>query len=573
MEISAPIDVPSEEFAGQLWRAGRLADWKLDPHQLDVHSLFIEWNEFRQTQEYLDLVLANDTTLDDVWVEEIGRRFGKTAKWLIVLAEIAITRVGAVLMYGTAYQKDISEIIVPLANQLFADAPDDVRPRYQRSKQGGNEGLYFPNTSVIKLVGLDEHPDAARGRFSDGIVLSEAGFMKGLEDLVRSVLLPQFQRRPWAFLACESSTSKETDHDFMRVFVPDAKLRRAYVMRTIDDNVVLGDREKAKHIRMAGGRGSVTCEREYYCVQMRDPQDLVIPEFSPKAHVRDWKRPEFAYCMTAADPGMQDLFGQVWGYWDWQEAKLVIERSWAQRNASTRKVAAVNAAMEYEIWGVHPPARMRHIPLRTTEERIGWVDLLKGERVANLAFRMHQLANAERRPELRWEVGHPPGHFTFWDGAAFVQNPYMRFSDIELRLMQDLSVEYDMLFNPTAKDDVEAQINLVRDWFADGRIVFLPDAGPVIEHVGNALWNDKRTDWQRHKVFGHYDCLSALVYLVRNINNVRARKPSPPQFTDRRAHDVATMFQPPFIRDEVRVLSDAFGANDNGVGAQRRWRG
>lgn len=548
----------SQTLSWALWRIFDLA-WKLDPHQLAVHTKFLEWNARRQTPEYEEQVIAAGADLDDVWVEEIGRRFGKTAKWIVVLAQIALERPGSVLLYGTAYQKDIAEIIVPLCELMLGDGPPELRPKYQRSKGGQNEGLYFPNGSVIRLAGLDEHPNAFRGRFSDGIVLSEAGFMKGLEELVRAVLLPQFQRRPWAFLVLESSTSKQLDHDFLTKFVPDAKLRGAYVRKTIDDNLVISPRAKAKAIRQAGGRGSAICEREYYCEQVRDLESHVIPEFDERLHVVEVAKPKYAIAVVGADPGMQDLFGEVWAYWDFDAARLVVEYSWCARNASTRKVAAVNAAVEYQLYHSQTPARMKSIPLQSDGATIGWTELLAGEKFAALAPRLHAMANAPKRMPQRWEINHPSAQGVYWDGAAFKQNPYQRHSDIELRLMADLESEWGYMFAPTAKDDKEAQINLVRSALANGKMVFTPNAGPVIEHVKNATWNERRTDFERHKTHGHYDCLAALIYLTRNLPAVKQRRPFPPAYTDKRAEGVATWYQPPMQRDEIKPFLDAFG--------------
>lgn len=562
------------ELARLAWETGAICDWKLDQHQIDVDNEFSEWNARRLTPEYVAKVVSSGATLDDVWVEEIGRRFGKTAKWICRLTDIALARPHAVLLYGTAYQKDIAEIIIPLAEMLYADAPEELRPKYKRSKGGQNEGIYFANGSVIRLAGLDEHPNAFRGRFLDGAVLSEAGFMKGLEDLARSVLLPQFQRRPWAFLALESSTSKQLDHDFLTVFVPDAKLRGAYVRRTIDDNHAINAAEKAKAIRQAGGRGHVTCEREYYCEQVRDPEGHVIPEFNEAVHVRGVERPPYYYAIVGADPGMTDLFGQVWGYYDFDKARLVIEHSWCARNASTRTIAAVNAAVELMLYGRQPPAKMADIPLRTEGDKVGWTELLRPTPYERLARRCWQLAGIElgrahegvKRLPMKWEINHPSQHSVFWNGDTFNQNPYSRHSDIELRLMADLTLEYDIFFQPTAKDDKEAQINLVRNALGGGQMVFTPDAGPVIEHVKHAVWNEKRTDWVKHKVHGHYDCLSALIYLKRNAQALRSRRPHPPAHTDPRQMGVATWYQPPTKNHEVSAIVGAFG--DMG----RQWR-
>lgn len=550
-------DLPADFLAAPFWYAHDLT-YKLDPHQIEVDCLFEEWNARRCTPAYEESVIALGATLDDVWVEEIGRRFGKTAKWIIKLTMIALARPGAVLLYGTAYQKDIAEIIVPLAELLLADGPDDLRPRYKTAKAGQNEGLYFPNGSVIRLAGLDEHPNAFRGRFSDGIVLSEAGFMKGLERLLRAVLLPQFQRRPWAFLVLESSTSEQLDHDFLTVCVPDAKLRDAYVMRTIDDNTVISDYEKRKAIRQSGGRGSPNCEREYYCVQTRDPEGLVIPEFNQLLHVQQVDKPAYSYALVGADPGFQDLFGEVWAYWDFELARLVVCHSWAKRNASANEIAAVNAAVEMRLYGAQVPELMSDIPLLTEGKYVGWTDLLKATPYSAMARRLFESARAKPRQRRAWEINHPTAQDVYWDGEAFQQNPYRRVSDIELRLMADLSTNFGYLFAPTAKDDKEAQINVVRGLLSSGKMVFTPDAGPVIDHVRYAQWNEKRTDWTRHKTHGHYDCLSALIYLCRALAGCRNRRPFPPKYTDPRAPQVATWYQPPLVNEEVRGLVEAF---------------
>lgn len=233
-------------------------------------------------------------TLDDVWVEMLARRFGKTAKWIVGATQICLQRPGFIGTYATAFQKDIAEIIVPLTNILLADGPPSIRPKYQGTKQGSHEGLFFPNGSIIRLVGIDEHPDALRGRFSDFFIISEAGFVKGLEETVRSVILPQFQRRPHAFLALESSAPKQPGHDFLRTFVPDAKVRRAYCERTIDDNKAITDKDKAKFVRQSGGRGHPVCEREYYNIIKLDTESAVIPDFDPLQHIVQVVRPDYA---------------------------------------------------------------------------------------------------------------------------------------------------------------------------------------------------------------------------------------------------------------------------------------
>lgn len=527
-----------------MWERADLCSWKLEEHQLEVWELFEEWNARRRTTAYTDHVEAVGATMDDVWVEMLARRFGKTAKWIIGGTQICLRRPGAVGTYATALQKDIAEIIVPLANILLADGPDHLRPRYRGSQQGGHEGLYFPNGSIIRLVGIDQHPDALRGRFSDFFIISEAGFVGDLEETVRSVIIPQFQRRPWAFLALESSAPKSSTHDFIRKFVPDARLRGAYVARTIEDNVAIDPRDREKWIRQAGGRANTVCKREYFNLIERDEEKAVIPEFDPKRHVLSRETVgecRFAQAITGADPGSRDLFGLVWAYWDFLAARLVVQSSWAGRNPSTKRVAAICAATEYNLWGTLPPRKMGAIPLNGTQQRDGWFELLRGHELAHLGPILRELANREPdtwRLEGKWYAPPPPPTLSYWDGHFFRGNPVHRTTDVDVRLVQDLSIEYGLLFSPTAKDDAEAQRNALRNAHSDGKVVYLETAGPVIDHVKEAEWNEKRTDYERHPVFGHFDCLAALIYLWRNVS--RGRNPYPPQYNPGRSSQTAS---------------------------------
>ena len=85
---------------------------------------------------------------------------------------------------------------------------------------------------------------------------------------------------------------------------------------------------------------------------------------------------------------MQDLFGQVWGYWDFDQACAVVNQSWAARNASTRKVAAINAAVEWRLYHAQAPKTLATVPLQTEGRVIGWEELLRGEKYAGDARRL-----------------------------------------------------------------------------------------------------------------------------------------------------------------------------------------
>jgi hypothetical protein len=519
--------VSTEALTAAAWRRGDLS-WKLDPHQLEIYDLFNAWNARRHTAEYLALCKAIHGAMDSVWDEELCRRFGKTAKWIVQLDEIALRRPGAVLTYGTAFQKDIGDIIVPLQNLLAADAPDDVRPRYRGSYGAySSPVLHFPsNDSVIKLVGIDKNPDGLRGRFSDGIVISEARDVRQLESIVRGILLPQFQRRPWAFLALESSTPKDLDHDLIRIFKPDAEARGAYVRRTLDANQVITDEERERYIREAGGRGHPECEREYFCEVTRDPERMIVPEFNRERHVRPMVRPAYADCYTVMDPGMSDRCAILWAYWDWMAQVLVVERSWAEFNAGTDVVAKVMRDTELDLWGT-----------------------LGDDEPANDNGRL--LAYDRDKHKLR-------------------ANPCQRWTDVDLRLAHDLrtlhGINVQVVDKPAKSADADVQA--MRLAFGSDQVVVLPDSGPLALELeaGKRKEGGSPGDWERSAVYGHYDCLAALKYLLRKIN--RSRNPFPPQGALMSGSNV---MREPWADHAQKSRSEKAIGQVFGGGGRRRW--
>jgi hypothetical protein len=503
VEYVSIADASDDELAAALWRAGKL-DWKLGRHtdQLSVYEQYRAWE-------------AKTPATDDagelarVFVLDIARRWGKTTLCLVWKLEDCIRQPGSTHTYGCAYAKDIADIVVPLMEELIADAPADVRPVFRRSQEGESVGYYFPDAGPargarLKLVGIDRNPHGLRGRRSDGCVLSEAGYVRHLERVVRDVLYPQMQGRQGARIVLESSAPSDPVTDFDRIFVPDARARGAYVERTIDDNPLLSEAERQEFIRAAGGRGAPTCEREYYGVRVREVGRVVVPEFDRARHVQAVERPKYAHCYVAIDPGMRDLCAVLWAYWDFERAQLVIESDWAERNANTTRVA----------------------------------DEIK------------------RREERLWS------ECQYWTGKDMRANPYIRVSDTDLRLIGDLITEHGLKVIPARKDDKEAALHSLRNAFGADKIVLLPSCERTAEHLEACAWNENRTDYERSELFGHFDLVDALVYLWRHVQ--RGLNPNPPS-VDVKALNV-------FVRpDAPRLATRTVAAFNGAFGARRRW--
>jgi hypothetical protein len=101
----------------------------------------------------------------------------------------------------------------------------------------------------------------------------------------------------------------------------------------------------------------------------------------------------------------------------------------------------------------------------------------------------------------------------------FPDKKVLRYSDNNNPLLlQDLSSNYRLPFSPTTKSSIESMVNKVRIWMKDGRIRISKNCKELIGCLENGIWRENRKEFDRSKVFGHFDALAALIYLVRNVN-------------------------------------------------------
>jgi len=507
--------------------------------QVRLVTQILSWLEVDQTNDVEHVA----GSMPRVFAVAKAKRFGGTTAMLWLLAMLGVKHPGAVMRFTSALQKSIDEIIGAVVPQCFATAPESCTPKYFGKRGPKPAGLYFPEYgpmcgSRIALAGLDQNPNALRGQANDFDVISEAAFVDKLDYTLRNVIYHQYQGRPHARAIVESSAPKDLDTDWELIYLPDCKRRGAYFSATIDDNPRLPQKEKEEFIAAAGGRGHPDCEREYYNVIAGDPALQLFPEFKEGVHVLDVVRPAHAYCVTAADPGTTHQFGLVFGFYDFDRATGVVLDSWAESNASTRKVACVIAAREFDLWGTWPPHEMRLIPLYTEGKHEGWHDLLKGDRCHHLADALHKMANTplEQRPMHErfpgmWITRKPEGYFAYYDGKRFHPNPYVRVSDIDARYIRDVDAEFGLKFSQAnKKDSLAARVNLVRNGFGGGGLELAKGAGVVIDHCRAGKWNPARTKFAEHQVYSHFDAAAALTYFNRAVHDyLKTLRPHPPE--------------------------------------------
>ncbi len=451
--------------AATLWKAGRLA-YKLHAGQKEIYDQFRAWEAHSQATRARGEKV--DGLFPRIFVMDCARRFGKDVLSIIISLENALRQPNGVFIYATAFGKDIQEIVIPLFSQIVADCPPNMRPTYKTAHQGQSAAIHFHNKAIIRLVGVDRGPDSLRGKWADGAVFSEAGYVDSLQYVISSVMMPMLQGRPRASIVLNSTPPQIPGHPLDDLYMPDAQKRGAYCLRTIEQNPLLSIAEREEFIAAAGGRDSETCRREYYCERIRSETRVVIPEFDESKHVKSSPLPEYAHCYTVLDPAIQDLCAIGFAYYDFERAKLVVRGDWAKRNANTDEVVRV---------------------IRETEARL-WKGL------------------------------------QYWDKDKFRDNPYQRYSDVDARLITDLNSIHKIQVSPVAKDEKLAQIHALRNAFAQNRIELHGDCETMIDHLTKAVWNKGRTSYERTEFHGHFDHVDVLVYLWRTFN--KTINPNPP---------------------------------------------
>ena len=348
------------------------------------------------------------------------------------------------------------------------DCPKDLRPvfKFQSSK------FIVPSTgSEIKLVGLDRKPNGLRGNVIDMIVLDEAGFITNLDYLYKSVIVPATTHRPHCKIFMISTPPSTPAHPFVD-FAEKAEFEGGYCKLTIYDNPMVDHHTIKRLMDESGGEQSSTWKREYLAERVLDSNLAIIPEWRDE-YVQDIARDAyypFYHKYVGMDLGTSHFTAVIFGYYDFMKARLVIEDEFVTRG-----------------------------PELTTET------LQKQIKAKEL--------------ELKWEETKAKG----------AKVPYLRVSDSNNPLLlQDLSHLHGLHFIATDKGTLEEMINTLRLMVARGQVIVHPRCKHLVGCLKYGVWNQKRTHFAESKVYGHFDGLAALVYLVRNLN--KNTNPVPPDF-------------------------------------------
>jgi hypothetical protein len=431
-----------------LWSKGILT-FKLDAVQKELYECFHK-------------------ATDKITVWSCSRRLGKSYALCCLAIEECIKRPGTIVKYIAPTQKHVKNIIRPIITEILKDCPPPLRPEFKVS-----ECVYrFSNGSEIQMAGTDSgHAEGLRGGSSHLCIVDEAGFCNNLSYIIQSILIPTTTITRGKIIL-SSTPPISPDHDFEE-YRKDAEFKGNYIKKTIYDG--LGSRITLDIIKeiidAMGGEDSSDFRREYMCEPSIDERHAVVPEFNLKLEaevVKEWTRGAFADNYVAGDIGAKDLTVFLFGYYDFRNAKLIIE-----------------------------------------DELV-----LNGQ---EKSFTTDTLANGIKEKESKVFVNPLTKEF---------EKPFLRVCDNNLIVIGDLHKLHGLICVPTAKDDAEAALNNMRIMLKEKRIIINPRCKTLIFHLKNATWKKGGATFSRSPDAGHYDAVDALKYMVRNINLTRNPYPS-----------------------------------------------
>jgi hypothetical protein len=390
-----------------------------------------------------------------LFVCNVARQFGKSYWACTKAVSLAIAKPKTRIRYGTAFHTDLTEFIMPTFDIVLKDCPEGMRPRY---KVAGSKWV-FPNGSEIKLVGLDRNPNGLRGNTLDLIVIDEAGFVAELDYIYKDIIIPATLKRPNCKIIFISTPPRSPAHEFVD-FIQKAEAENSYIKLTIHDNPTITQDDFDRMAKEHGGVGSIVFRREFLCEVISD-ESHIVAEWTPTYIVETPKDQfyNFYHKYVAMDLGRKDKTALIFGYWDFKRATLVIEDE---------------MEMEGPSWTT--------LTLKK--------DLFEKEKTL-------------------WATPDDVGPF----------KPYRRISDNNNpHLINDLNSLHKAYFIETSKESLEAMVNELRVMVGEGKIEVHPRCKKLIGCLSYGVWDSKRKEFARSKVYGHFDHLAALIYLVRNID-------------------------------------------------------
>lgn len=467
------------ERIAKAWDLGQLA-WKLRTYQYGIYETI--WG-------LIERLRGGQISADEfrVGVVVACRKIGKSFLEVLISGEFCIRYPGSIVRITAPTAVEARAIFEPEFEKVFSDCPAHLAPK----RRGVDQNWHFPNKSMIVLKGADMKPDRLRGPSSDLNWGDEAAYIHRLQYVVDSVLYPMTINTRGPTILC-STLNQSPNAEFNEYYRRCKALGQSAVVTIYDAGFSEAQIQAEKNAVNAS-----TWAVEYECKEERDPDQTIVPEWTPElaaeatveAPRASFEQPELAYWqrLTAGDWGASDNTVILTGYLDFQTQTLWV----------------------------------------TGEELLQGANVTAGN--AARVIRGLEAADNEARP-----MAH--------DAPAI-----QRVGDHDSSMLQSLQVDQKVTISPIAKlSTLEAMVNNLRVWIQQGRVKISPKCVNLLACLKHGAWvtaaghnpeaprkrvfaRSALVDSER-RVLGHFDALAAAIYLCLKAQAVRTRNPLPATF-------------------------------------------
>lgn len=449
--------------------------------------------EPRQSEAY---DLMHGAKPEEPFVYICHRGFGKTYTGCGYLLEKSRRDQDSNQLIISSTLKKLRTIVKPAFDALLRDCPSQYLPRFDRQ-----DSFYeFPDTHMRSYLLAAEHGhiENARGIHNvTDVLIDEAGFFGDEEDsypldhVIQNILIPMFIRTKSKPRIIIMTTPPEIPNHPVKAYYERARDQGCAAVFDIYRSDIPQEKIDDTRRRMLQQPGGETAwQREMECKWIVDTNRLIIPEWDSTKHVQEVKRDEFFQFY--------------------------------------HKYNSLDTGVRDFTVNLYPYYDFRRAVMVVEDETV-----LKNEEV-----RTDILAACIRQKEN--ELGY--------------KTVYRRIGDNNnLIILQDLSGIHSLPFLPTTKDELFAMVNELRMWVKAGRLLVHPRCTYLIGCLENGIWDKQKKEFARSAVYGHFDGLAALCYLIRNIDTVS--NPIPANFgVDIQTHATWNQKQP---SDNLKAMRDA----------------
>lgn len=410
-----------------------------------------------------------DENTHKLFVANCSRQWGKSYLMATRAIEQCLKKPKSKVKYATGTMAALSEFIIPTFNLVLEDCPRDLKPVFKH----GNK-FTFPNGSEIFLIGLDKNPDALRGNTIDMIILDEVAFMKNVDSLYHSVIMPATLHRPNAKIIMISTPPESLAHDFVE-FVNMAKIKGNYACFTIYDNPMLTPEQIAIAMEEAGGANSTAWKREFLCLFVTEEKKMVVQEWEAvkdECIVSFDKTKDEFYDFhkkyIGMDVGVKDFTAGIFAHYNFAKSTLYVEDEFRlnDKDVTPLNIANTIKTKRTNLWGA--------------------------------------------------------------------KTQYTGICDIDKLLINALNLNHKETFHPVSKRTLIEMVARVRNMVKNKQIIIDPKCKHLTGCMESAIWDAGSLQTQeykkfaRSKAYGHFDHLAALIYLVMGLD--RATNPIPTNY-------------------------------------------